>query len=195
MDDEEGRNLQAHFNALMEALTQHEPSGGANTAASVRLILIALALEIGAKEIVELGYDAGVTVRALALTGAHVVGIDNVSEYRDTKGAAEDHVASFHNAELREIDADTYLKSSKPIDLIFVDDNHEPEHVRQEAESIRRVLRPGGIAVFHDTLGRGLGEVVRKVLPDWMFLELPGTSSYKPSAGESFGIGIFRKPG
>lgn len=46
-------------------------------------------------------------------------------------------------------------------DFIFVDDHHDAIHVAKEMREVLRILRPGGIACFHDVVGHfGLAQVV-----------------------------------
>ena len=39
------------------------------------------------------------------------------------------------------------------IDFLFVDDNHEREHVEAEVKALLPLMRPGGLMCFHDVVG------------------------------------------
>ena len=178
---------------VLQPFTQTYESGGIHTPPEFRLWLTTLALGMHAREIVETGYDAGYTTLALALSGAHVVGIDNLSEYADADLVARRNLAGCRNVQLIQCDALGYLRGrvDESVDLIFIDDNHNPFHVHQEALEIRRVLRPGGYAVFHDTLSRELWHVIESVFPDWQRVQLP---CFSPAAMQDYGAGLVRKP-
>ena len=45
------------------------------------------------------------------------------------------------------------LFRDRPIDLLFIDDNHERGHVEREVEAFRPLMRAGGLMLFHDVLG------------------------------------------
>jgi len=173
---------------------QTEETGGMHTAPGVRILLYALAKLIGAQTILETGYDAGYTTRALALTGARVTGIDNLSEYAEFDDAAHAMLADYDNVTLIEGDAQEYLyyHEDESFDLIFIDDWHKKEYVRGEANAVERVLRSGGIAVFHDTVyHQHLGDIMDEGFKGWQRLDLPAPS---PVSGGDMGITVLRKP-
>jgi predicted O-methyltransferase YrrM len=177
---------------LLKTFTQVAHSGGIHTAPEARLILFALAVGIRAKDILELGSDAGATTLALSMSGAQVTGVDNRSEYPDVKPTAEAQVAPYPNCKIVYKDALEFLRESpdNAYDLIFVDDDHKMDHVREEAIEVRRVLRAGGFVAFHDTVIHNLWQVIEEVYPDWQRINLPAIS---PSAGSDYGIGLVRK--
>ena len=152
------------INDLTKELTQDVEAGGANTPPEARLFLYSLAKMIRAKDILETGYDAGYTTLALAMTGAHVDAIDNLSEY----------------------------------DFIFIDDCHDLEHVKKELEQIGRILRPGGIVAFHDTIKAGIGKELPNYFKDWNYMQyLHCYSPYEEHLNgtpHNYGIGIVQKP-
>ena len=168
-------------------------SGGANTPSAARLLLAALARLLDAQDVLETGYDAGTTTEALASVGGRVFGIDNLREYAAADAIARERLAGYENVTLVNTDALTYLQDQDDasFDLIFIDDRHSAEHVRAEAIEVRRVLRPGGIAAFHDTIYCSLWAVVEDVFGDWQRIELPCPS---PRMGRDFGLGLVRKP-
>ena len=47
--------------------------------------------------------------------------------------------------------------------FVFLDDDHDAAHVREEIRLAKKLLRPGGIICVHDVVGPfGLGDVVRE---------------------------------
>lgn len=184
-----------HWEALLEQLTQRkqEHSGGLWTPPGNRLLLLALALSMNAKDILELGYDSAVTTMALALSGARVTGVDNLSEHPLTENVAKTRMRAFPNVTLVNSDALGFLTAAndESYDLIFVDDSHDKYHVALEAIQISRVLRHGGLVAFHDTLSRELWDIVDKSYPDvWQRIHFPSLQEN----GEDFGLGIFKRP-
>lgn len=198
--------FQTALNPLQSLLTQFTQtihSGGSYTPPGNRLLLAALAVSLGAKDILETGYDAGVTTLALAMTGARVVAIDNGYEYASVKTHAREILQPYPNVELVTEDALVYLVGclDASFDLIFIDDCHWPEYTRCEILTIQRVLRPGGFAVFHDTLSAGLWTVLETHFPaTWPRLNLPSLQDWPGYAGNpgavgaDFGLGLVRKP-
>lgn len=180
--------------ALLSKFDQPEWSGGSHTAPELRLLLFALAYSLRATRIIETGYDAGMTTVVLAETGAEVVGIDNGEEYPNVKGAATERVKEYPNIELIEGDALEYLRSQadNSIDFIFIDDAHHYNWVLTEALEVKRILRPGGLAAFHDTTECNIWEIIDNVFADWQRIELPAIS---PGLSRDMGVGVVRKPG
>src|SRR3990167_7818460 len=120
--------MQEYYNNLIAALTQpiSPEAGGVNNPPETRLLMCCLIKFIDAKNVLELGYDFGYTTEALALSGANVIGIDNLSEYRDVKPAAIERLSKCENVTLLEREALDYLKEQEDgaFGFIFVDDNH-----------------------------------------------------------------------
>jgi predicted O-methyltransferase YrrM len=187
------------WQAFRAVLTQDaaEASGGMYTTPGNRLTLLGLALSCEAQDILELGYDSGTTTMILALSGARVTGVDDHREAPLAAAIAEARLAPFPNVRLATAEAIQFLRetSDEAYDMVFVDDLHEAAHVRQEAHEVMRVLRPGGLACFHDTIVHGLWDVVDAVLPaSWQRLEVPSRQHAAPFAGADFGLGVWRKP-
>ena len=189
--------LQINFQEFIEQFTQKEYSGGLWTTAGNRLLLLGLAISMQANDILELGYDAGITTEVFAMTGARVVGVDNLSEYGGTEPKAQARLAPYPNCTLHQMDALQFLDqcADASFDLIFVDDNHGKDHVFREAQGIIRILRSGGYAVFHDTIIHKLWEVIDAAFPaEWQRIQLPSVQSRAPHEGKDFGLGIVKKP-
>ena len=134
--------MQQLSDAVLQAALEHatQPltveSGGMHTTPALRLLLLSLALLSEARTILETGYDGGYTTRILAATGAHVVGVDNGSEYPGVKQDAADMLACYPNVELVWMDALAYLLQAPAdsFDLVFIDDAHQLQHVSEEAK-------------------------------------------------------------
>lgn len=180
---------------ILSAFTQTVVSGGMNTAPEARLLLFALATLTYAQMILETGYDAGYTTEVLALTGANIIAIDNDSEYPEVKAEAKERLSKYPNCTLLHIDAMKYLINvpDDSFDLIFVDDDHFPPHVAGEIVEVKRILRTGGIAVFHDTENdESLKRVVNEGLAGWEILHLPAWSS-RDNVMINFGLTVGKK--
>src|SRR3990167_5815744 len=136
--------MQEHYDSLIAAITQPIglESGGFNNPPETRLLMCCLVKLIDAKNVLELGYDAGYTTEALACTGVSVIGIDNLSEYQGVKDGAAERLSKYPNATLLTRDALEYLREQEDsvFDFIFVDDSHDLEHVQLETVELKRVV-------------------------------------------------------
>ena len=183
------------FNALLEKLTQKDTSGGIHVPAEMRLLLSCLARLMHFETIVETGYDAGFTTLALSLSGASVTAVDNLTEYPYIDETARAMLNEYDNVELRMSEALTFLKQldDESIDMAFIDDWHSPDHVEREAIELIRVLRPGGVAAFHDVRAEELylWNAIISILPGWESIQLPAVS---PRSGRDYGFALLRKP-
>ena len=178
---------------LLDELQQQEESGGINNPPELRLLLCLLAQMTRAKRIIETGYDAGYTTMALALTGAKVLAVDDLSGYPGVEAGARERLHGISNVSLFNTDALEFLRvqPDESADLIFVDDDHSPAHVARECTEIRRILRPGGMAAFHDVNVGDLWQVINRAFSGWMRIYLP---AYQPGSDLDYGVGIVRKP-
>lgn len=188
---------------LWALLSEPWTSGGSYVAPGNRLLLMGLAVTIGAQDILETGTNTGVTTLALAMTGARVVTVDHGDHDPRVEQIAAQRLAGYANVRMVRDDALYYLATRQDalFDLIFLDDCHWPEYTRLELRHAQRLLRPGGVLVFHDTKSCHLWEVIEDLLPaTWQRLELPswqGGPGYhgEPAvAGQDFGLGVVRKP-
>jgi SAM-dependent methyltransferase len=163
----------------LEAFSQHLSSGGDHTPPEMRVLLYALALSYRAEDILE--------------TGANVVAIDNLSEYGHVDKHARELLAKYDNCQLLKTDALAYLRGcpDESFDLIFIDDSRTYDHVEQETTETRRVIRPGGLIIFHDTIFCDLWRVVDTIFPDWGRMQLPAIS---PARDVDFGLGLVTRP-
>jgi predicted O-methyltransferase YrrM len=168
-------------------------SGGIHTPPETRVLLLMVAHAMRAKRIIETGYDAGMTTRLLADSGASVLGIDNLAEYPAVDKYAREILKDYPNVELLCDDAHQALRGepSESVDLIFVDDRHKPTHVNRVAWEVKRVLKPGGIAAFHDVKYANLMPVINEVFEGWQMIVLPAIS---PEGQSDLGLALVRKP-
>lgn len=178
---------------LLETFTQTHFTGGVHTPPETRLLLYSLAVSMRAKRVLELGYDAGYTLMAMAMSGAECVGVENYGDTGAAKGIAEEMLAEYDNVTLVNQEATAFLEAQpdESFDLIFVDDSHDYHHVAIEINNIRRILTPSGIAVFHDVIECGLWVLIERDFSDWQRIMLPAISPYE---NRDFGIGVVRKP-
>ena len=185
------------FEIAIERVSQRYVSGGVNTAPEIRLMLCCIAKALRASEVVETGYDAGYTTLALSMSGAHIVSVDNLQEYRDAEQQAKSLLSDIPNIELRNTEALTFLRSLpiNSVDLAFVDDMHQDGHVKLEAMELWRILKPGGIGAFHDVKHFGFLPTLRDVFQGWEYIVLPALSpGWAKAPGVDYGIGLFKKP-
>ena len=177
----------------MEDCDREPISGGSHTAPETRSLLALIALLTGSRDVLETGYDAGGTTEILCMTGANVTAIDNLSEYPEVNERAKKKLSGYDNCTLIEGDALEFLRSAhdESYDLVFIDDKHDLLHVAEEAKELHRVLRPGGVATFHDTKFHGIWHVMQSVFPKWNKMEFVSMS---PILNVDLGFGIAIKP-
>lgn len=183
------------LDTLLERLTQTDESGGIHIPPEMRLFLCCLARLMKAESVIETGYDAGFTTLALSFSGANVVAVDNLTQYPYVDPQARKMLAGQENVKLHKAEALEFLKSlpDESVDLAFIDDWHFAGHVEGEAQQIERILRPGGVGVFHDTRAEDLQvwPAVSSVIPDWEHISLPAVSAH---SGRDYGFALVRKP-
>ena len=183
------------FDPLVSHFTQSDWSGGIHTSPFIRLLLYSIASLQSATDILETGYDAGLTTQALSETGANVIGIDNCSEYGDVDRFARRRLENYPNCLLinREIlDFLTHSKLDTQFDLIYIDDNHNHNHVKSELELLKDLVKPCGIIAFHDVIMfPELLNVIDEILPTWNVIVL---DAYSPQDKQNYGIAIAQRP-
>src|SRR3990167_7241928 len=193
--------LNENLDFILNGLTQIFFSGGIHVPAINRLLLFCLARIIDAKIIIETGYDAGYTTEALALTGAQIVGLDNLSEYPGAETIAQPKLEKYSNITLLHDDALEYLKSREAdsIDLIFIDDDHSEDHVKNEILEARRIVSAGGVIVLHDVFMIPHIKVhANRILHGFDKILIPNISPVTavtvPALMGNCGMGIYMKP-
>lgn len=188
--NEEVAKAQQIFDELLIGFQQPNGQAGSHTAPGMRLLIGALAFLMRSKNAIECGLDAGITAQALILGSSEfegqVVGIDTSTD------PAQLH--SYPNYKYVREDALAYLRKVGPdcVDIIILDDDHSESHVRDEIIEIKRVLRPQGIAIFHDVYYHPhIEKAIRELLTGWDMIMLP---AWGPPLNVDMGCGIARKP-
>lgn len=118
------------------------------------LTLFSIALEIKATKILELGVRDGKTtlplLLAARLNGGHVTSVD----INETSFTVDNKYKDLH--QFIQMDALEYLKNldekDTPFDLIFIDDWHAYDHVKQELEYIDKLVSPRTVILLHDLM-------------------------------------------
>jgi len=118
------------------------------------LTLYSIALSINAKNILELGVRHGSTtlplLMACDITNGKLESID--LEETTFKCPKEfEKYWTFKKANALEILQEKANQKEK-YDLIYVDDWHSYEHVKQELEYIDQLVRPGSVVLLHDLM-------------------------------------------
>jgi predicted O-methyltransferase YrrM len=146
-----------------------------STEPGVTGVVCAIAVGLRASVVVETGTYMGLTTLALweALKGLdHAVLIHTVESDRERfKGAAERISEATSGREVPSCGITCHLGDALAaldglpegqVDLVFLDDDHDKNHVRAEVCAAFRVLRAGGVLCLHDVCGLlDLGEIVR----------------------------------
>jgi predicted O-methyltransferase YrrM len=121
------------------------------------LTLFAIALQIKAKEILELGVRDGDTTEPLLLAAHMNGGKLNSVDIEPTNWKASAELAPHWN--FNQQDAITFLSNcvanNTKFDLIFVDDLHKYEHVKKELELIDKIVDEKTVILLHDLMGEG----------------------------------------
>ena len=161
-------------------------------------VLFGLAACYPLGEIIELGTDIGESTVALLaaaeLTGGHVwsADVNPLCQMRDTY-ARHDPGGLYGTW--------TFLKGescSPPVlaampawaDVLFVDSSHLYDQTCDEIEHYLPRVRPGGVALFHDTDKPGTADRVREALDD----TLPGFGLTWQQYPGDCGLGVVRIP-
>ena len=195
--------LQSAFDSLLTLLNEPDTSGSSYMPPANRLLLVGMALSMRAKDILELGYSTGRTTLALALTGANVVAVDNHFEDSREMEAVKTLLSGAHHVTFVREDALLYLIGlpAESVDLVFLDDCHWPAYTALECIQLQRILRPGGVAAFHDVLASHLIETISAAFPlPWEIFQLPSIQGWAGYSGDAelidrdFGLGFARKP-
>jgi predicted O-methyltransferase YrrM len=58
------------------------------------------------------------------------------------------------------------IEWTKPIDLLFIDDDHELETVKRDINKFKHLIKKGGYIVCHDYYGTGVEKAVQSLLPE-----------------------------
>ena len=131
---------------------------GRDTSTSFGMALFGLVISLKAKNVVELGVRGGGSAYPLLLgtylTGGKLTSVDIAP--CDTSWAASIDIPNITDHwTVETCDARYFLeKYDDIIDLLFIDDWHEYDHVLNELESVKDKIAPNGIITMHDAMYR-----------------------------------------
>lgn len=133
------------------ATFKEEARHGWNSEADVCQFIGSLINMTGAKAVLEIGVFEGETsvkmIEALPV-GSYYVGID-INDYRKHKlgkpGVAVDFILGESINVLKTMPENHF-------DFIFVDGDHSWENILPEFKEIERVIKPGGVIAYHDSI-------------------------------------------
>lgn len=156
--------LRMNTDDILRAFYRGEPSGNvtaedvvrANDVWQVVPVLYHLAMSRRARTIVEIGMaDGSTTVPLLCAArelGGIVWSVDPMSpsvsivalEMFDRLGLLAEHVFANQTSD------EFFRLFDRPIDLAFIDGNHEVDYVERDLRNVLNLLVPGGLIVLHD---------------------------------------------
>jgi len=93
------------------------------------------------KNVLEIGTGLGVATRALAATAKHVYTVD-IDPWVKESVELPDNATFFDSAE-------SLVTNS--MDMAFIDGCHEERYVIEDIKICRRIVKKGGLLLFHDT--------------------------------------------
>jgi len=117
------------------------------------LMLYSLVISSNAKNILELGVREGYSTIPLVLGAKQTNGIVYSVDIEPTPLVLEEDLQKYNKFILQ--DALVFLNhwdTSKPVDLIFLDDCHTYYHVKKELELIDKIISPKTIILLHDLM-------------------------------------------
>jgi len=118
------------------------------------MTIFSIALQLKAKNILELGIFEGNTSQPLAfaasLTGGHLTSVDNYIRPQNFPSELDPYRT------VVQMDSIKFLKQAvqegKKYDLIYVDDWHEYSHVKEELSLIDQLITNESIILLHDLM-------------------------------------------
>lgn len=118
------------------------------------MTLFSIAISINAKKILELGVRNGKTTLPLLLAAKINSGKVTSVDINETLFVPPSELKTF--LEFKQMDAIKYLDELKPddepFDLIFIDDWHAYNHVKNELEIIDKLVSPRTVILLHDLM-------------------------------------------
>jgi predicted O-methyltransferase YrrM len=118
------------------------------------MTLYSIAIGMNAKRILELGVRGGSTTLPLLMainkTGGSLTSVD----IKDTTFIPPSSL-DIKNWSFIKTDAISFLKSqtpTEPYDLIYIDDWHSYEHVKDELTEVDRLISPRSVVLVHDLM-------------------------------------------
>ena len=133
--------------------------------AQLKQLLYDTVLELKAQAVLEIGTDVGDSTRifatALRETGGHLWTVDLVAPKWP-----EGWLTPYPNVTLLTCDS-LLLPWEVTVDLLFLDGNHDKDHVAQELEKFGKWVRSHGQILVHDTIHNEFGEGIRSVAVEY----------------------------
>ena len=167
------------------------------------LMLHEIVLESKPENILEIGTQHGQSTKSM-LTALGKIGkgkllsLDHKSrgeilaaEFPDLKQYWEFYKGDTHKQETFE-KAKNFLEEGKMYDILFIDGDHTYEGAKKDFVQYSRLVKPGGIVIFHDTVNTNEG--VNRV---WAEIDWPEKFNFDwGTVANSLvvGLGITRKP-
>lgn len=118
------------------------------------LTLYSIAIGMNAKRILELGVRGGSTTLPLVLAACQNGGVLTSVDIENTSFKLPDIVSPSSWKFIKQ-DALSFLKldnPSEPYDMIFIDDWHAYNHVKDELKEIDRLVSPRTVILIHDLM-------------------------------------------
>lgn len=138
--------------------TNHEKPSGRTGNVSFGITLFGIVISLKAQNVLELGIGGGGSSYPLLLgchlTGGKLTSVDNGTFPLATSWVNNTSIKNLSDSWNVVIkDAPTYLESqADPIDLVFIDDWHEHDHVLRELELVKDLLTPSALIIMHDAM-------------------------------------------
>lgn len=114
------------------------------------LILFALAVNLGAKQILELGVREGGTTEAFLMACEYTNGIVHSVDKQN-----RNNLPFVKNKRwiFNQCDTIEFIKNNRLVyDLIYIDDWHNGKHVLEELTKLQYYIKPSGLIIMHDTM-------------------------------------------
>lgn len=128
------------------------------------LTIFSIAVSIGAKRILELGVrDGNTTIPLLSAALENGGRLESVDKNRNYRGEVRDRLTQFFTSEELESwtswvrDANEFLamkaiQGDHCFDLVYIDDWHSYDHVKEEFIHLDKLVSPSSIILVHDTM-------------------------------------------
>lgn len=138
-----------HLNLLLNSVLH-----GTGDSDKHLLSLFSISLSIGAKSILELGVRNGTTTLPFLMACKLNDGFLNSVDLNPTSFNCPDEYKNFwkfHQKNALEVLKEQSENKIK-YDLIYVDDWHSYDHVKEELEYIDKMVNPGSVVLLHDLM-------------------------------------------
>lgn len=118
------------------------------------LTLFSIALSINAKSILELGVRSGTTTLPFLMAADLMDGsLESVDINPTSFECPEEYSNRWKFYQSNAIDVlKEKTKNKEKYDLIYIDDWHSYDHVKEELEYVDQMVRPGSIVLLHDLM-------------------------------------------